>query len=51
MYRTTKAPKKCLNEFYSKAQAGKHLSHKFPIKNDWKRGDALSPLLFNFTLV
>jgi hypothetical protein len=29
---------------------GKHLSHNFPIQNDLKQGDALSPLLFNFAL-
>jgi hypothetical protein len=27
------------------------LSEKFPIKNGFKKGDALSPLLFNFALV
>jgi hypothetical protein len=26
------------------------LSHKFPIQNELKQGDALSPLLFNFAL-
>jgi hypothetical protein len=26
------------------------LSHNFPIQNDLKQGDALSPLLFNFAL-
>jgi hypothetical protein len=29
---------------------GKHESDKFPIQNDLKQGDALSPLLFNFAL-
>jgi hypothetical protein len=40
----------CLNEIYSKARVGKHLSDEFPIQNCLKRGDALSPLLFNFAL-
>jgi hypothetical protein len=35
---------------YSKARIGKQLSDKFPIQNSLKRGDALSPLLFNFSL-
>jgi sorting nexin-29 len=40
----------CLNETYSKVRIGKLLSHKFPIQNGLKQGDALSPLLFNFAL-
>jgi hypothetical protein len=40
----------CLNETYSKARVSKHLSDSFPIQNDLKQGDALSPLLFNFAL-
>jgi hypothetical protein len=40
----------CLNETYSKARIGKHLSDNFPIQNDIKQGDALSPLLFNSAL-
>jgi hypothetical protein len=40
----------CLNETYSKAHIGKHLSDNFPILNDPKQGDALSPRLFNFAL-
>jgi hypothetical protein len=40
----------CLNETYSKVCIGKLLSDKFPIQNGLKKGDALSPLLFNFTL-
>jgi hypothetical protein len=39
-----------LNETYSTAFIGKNLSDKFPIQNDMKQGDALSPLLFNFAL-
>jgi hypothetical protein len=40
----------CLNETYSKARMGKHLSDSLPIQNGLKKGDALSPLLFNFAL-
>jgi hypothetical protein len=40
----------CLNETYSKAHIGKHLSDSYPIQNGLKQGDALSPLLFNFAL-
>jgi hypothetical protein len=29
---------------------GKYLSHRFPIKNGFKKADASSPLLFNFAL-
>jgi hypothetical protein len=42
--------KMCLNETYSKVRVGKILSEKFPIQNDLKQGDALSPLLLNFAL-
>jgi hypothetical protein len=42
--------KMCLNETYSKVRIGKHLSDSFPIQNDLKQGDALSPPLFNFAL-
>jgi hypothetical protein len=42
--------KMCLNETYSKVHIGKLLSDKFPIQNELKQGDALSPLLFNFAL-
>jgi hypothetical protein len=42
--------KMCLNETYSKIHIGKHLSDTFPIQNGLKQGDALSPLLFNFSL-
>jgi hypothetical protein len=40
----------CLNETYSKVRVSKHLSDSVPIQNGLKQGDALSPLLFNFTL-
>jgi hypothetical protein len=42
--------KMCLNENYSRAQAGKHLSDMIPIRNGLEQGDALLPLLFNFAL-
>jgi hypothetical protein len=37
-----------LNETYIKVRIGKYLSDNFPIQNGLKKGDALSPLLFNF---
>jgi hypothetical protein len=40
----------CLNENYSIVHIGKHLSDAFPIQNDLKQGDILSPSLFNFAL-
>jgi hypothetical protein len=40
----------CLNEMYSKVHIGKRLSDNFPIQSGLKQGDALSPLLFNFSL-
>jgi len=42
--------KMCLNETYSRVWVGKHLSDVFPTRNGLKQGNALSPLLFNFTL-
>ena len=42
--------KMCLTERYSRVRVGKNLSEMFPIRNDLKQGDALSPLLFNFVL-
>jgi hypothetical protein len=41
-----------LNETYSysKVRIGKQLSDSFPIQNGLKQGDALPPLLFNFSL-
>jgi hypothetical protein len=41
----------CLNETCSKVNIGKYLSGAFPVKKCLKQGDALSPLLFNFSLV
>jgi hypothetical protein len=42
--------KMCLNETYGKIRIGKYLSGAFPIHNGLRQGDALSPLLFIFTL-
>jgi hypothetical protein len=42
--------KMCLKETYSTVRIGKLQSDKFPIQNGLKQGDALSPLLFNFSL-
>jgi hypothetical protein len=42
--------KMCLNETYSRAQVGRHLYDRFPIKNGLKLGDASLSLLFNFDL-
>ena len=42
--------KMCLTERYSRVRVGKNLSDSFPIRNSLKKGDALSPLLFNFAL-
>jgi hypothetical protein len=40
----------CLNETYSKVCIGKTVSDAFSIQSCLKKGDALSPLLFNFAL-
>ena len=40
----------CLHETYNRVRVGKHLSDMFPNRNGLKQGDALSPVLFNFTL-
>jgi len=40
----------CLTETYGRVRVGKHLSDMFPARNDWKQGDGLTPLLFNFAL-
>jgi hypothetical protein len=42
--------KMCLNKTYSKVCIRKYLSDAFRIQNGLREGDALSPLLFNFTL-
>jgi hypothetical protein len=40
----------CFHETYSTVRIGKFQSDKFPIQNVLEQGDALSPLLFNFSL-
>jgi len=40
----------CLTAKFSRFCVGKKLSDVFPIRNGLKQGDALSPLLLNFTL-
>ena len=42
--------KLCLTETYSRVRVGKNLSDTLPIRNGLKKGDALSPLPFNFAL-
>ena len=42
--------KTCLNETESRVLVGKNLSDMLPIRNGFKQGDELSPLLFNFAL-
>ena len=39
-----------LTETYSRVQVGRNFSYMFLIRNFFKQGDALSPLLFNFAL-
>ena len=39
-----------LTETYSRVWVGKNVSDRFPIRNGLKQGDALSPMLFNFSL-
>jgi len=39
-----------LNGTYNRIRGGKHLSDIFPVKIGLKQGDAISPLLFKFTL-
>jgi len=40
----------CLTEMYSRVRVGKNLCDMYPIRNGFKKGDALLPLLFNFAL-
>jgi len=40
----------CLTETCSRVRIRKDLSEIFPVRKSWKRGDALLPLLFNFSL-
>ena len=42
--------KMSLTETYSRVRVGKSVSDSFPFRNVLKQGDALSPVLFNFTL-
>ena len=42
--------KMCLTATYSRVLVGKKLSDMFPVRTGLKKGDALSPLLFNFAL-
>jgi len=42
--------KMCLNESFSRVQAGKHLSDMFAIRNGLKQGDGLLPVLFSSPL-
>ena len=43
--------KMSLTETYSGVRVGKNVSDRFPVRNGWKQGDALSPMLFNYALV
>jgi hypothetical protein len=40
----------CLSETYSRVREDKNLSDTLPIRKKKKKGDDLSPLLFNFAL-
>ena len=42
--------KTSLTEIYSRVWVGKNVSDRFRIKNGLKQGDALTPMLFNFSL-
>ena len=39
-----------LTETYSRVRVGKNVCDRFPIRNGVKKGDALTPMLFNFAL-
>ena len=39
-----------LTETYNRVRVGKDVSDRFPIRNGLKKGDALTPMLFNFAL-
>ena len=39
-----------LNEIYGRVRVGEHMSDVFAAKNVFKKGDALSSLLLNFSL-
>ena len=42
--------KMCLTETYSRVRVGKNVPDMFSIRNGLKEEDALSPLLFKYTL-
>ena len=42
--------KMSLTETYGRVRFGKNVSDRFPIRNGFKQGDPLSPMLFNFAL-
>jgi hypothetical protein len=42
--------KVCMPEMFSRVCVGKNLSVRFPIRNGLKKGDKVSPLLYNFAL-
>ena len=39
-----------LTETYSRVQVGKNVSDRFPIRNGLKKGNPLSPMIFNIAL-
>jgi len=39
-----------LTETYIRVRVGNNMSDRFPIRNGLKQGDAVSPMLFNFSL-
>ena len=42
--------KMSLTETYSRVRVGKNVSDRFPVRNGLKKGDALTPMLFNSAL-